>query len=116
MYGAGINASNGLLEGLLSMDEKFKKAAETLAKTFADAFNKGISNRSGSGLKVDTSAAESLLSSTRFSGAGLRASNSVNVTVNAGIGTDGVAVGREIVTAIKKYERASGRVFAPVAV
>jgi hypothetical protein len=35
-----------------------------------------------------------------------------NVTVNAGIGTDGVSVGREIVKAIKRYERASGPVFA----
>lgn len=112
MYGAGIDASNGLLKGLLSMDEKFKKAAEDLAKSFADAFNKGISSRSGSGLKVDTSAAESLLSSASFRGAGLRSSSNINVTVNAGIGTDGASVGREIVTAIKKYERASGRVFA----
>jgi hypothetical protein len=35
-----------------------------------------------------------------------------NVTVNAGMGTDGVSVGREIVKAIKRYERASGPVFA----
>lgn len=36
----------------------------------------------------------------------------VNVTVNAGMGTDGTAVGREIVAQIKRYERSSGRVFA----
>ena len=35
-----------------------------------------------------------------------------NITVNAGIGTNGSQVGREIVDAIKKYERASGPVFA----
>jgi len=35
-----------------------------------------------------------------------------NVTVNAGMGVDGVSVGREIVKAIKRYERASGPVFA----
>jgi hypothetical protein len=35
-----------------------------------------------------------------------------NITVNAGIGTSGSQVGREIVDAIKKYERASGPVFA----
>lgn len=35
-----------------------------------------------------------------------------NVTVNAGIGTDGAAVGREIVDAIKRFERTSGPVFA----
>jgi hypothetical protein len=38
--------------------------------------------------------------------------NTINLTVNAGIGTNGTQVGREIVDAIKKYERASGPVFA----
>jgi len=36
----------------------------------------------------------------------------INITVNAGIGTSGAQVGREIVDAIKKYERTSGPVFA----
>jgi hypothetical protein len=35
-----------------------------------------------------------------------------NITVNAGIGTNGAQVGREIVDAIKKFERTSGPVFA----
>jgi hypothetical protein len=35
-----------------------------------------------------------------------------NITVNAGIGTDGAAVGRQIVDAIKRFERSSGPVFA----
>lgn len=38
--------------------------------------------------------------------------NTYNITVNAGIGTNGAQVGREIVDAIKRYERASGPVFA----
>jgi hypothetical protein len=39
--------------------------------------------------------------------------NSVfNITVNAGIGTSGAQVGREIVDAIKKFEKTSGPVFA----
>jgi hypothetical protein len=32
--------------------------------------------------------------------------------VNAGMGTDGAAVGESIVKAIRKYERTSGPVFA----
>jgi hypothetical protein len=36
----------------------------------------------------------------------------IYVTVNAGIGTDGAQVGREIVAQIKRYERSSGKVFA----
>jgi hypothetical protein len=47
-----------------------------------------------------------------MSSAGGSASSTYNVTVNAGMGTDGVSVGREIVKAIKRYERASGPVFA----
>lgn len=37
-----------------------------------------------------------------------------NITVNAGIGTSGAQVGREIVDAIRKFERSSGQVFARV--
>jgi hypothetical protein len=36
----------------------------------------------------------------------------INITVNAGIGTDGGAVGKQVVDAIKRYERISGPVFA----
>jgi hypothetical protein len=35
-----------------------------------------------------------------------------NITVNAGIGTNGGEVGKQIVEAIKKFERSSGPVFA----
>lgn len=45
--------------------------------------------------------------------AGMMGSN-YNITVNAGIGTDGNVVGRQIVDAIRKYERSSGQVFARV--
>lgn len=38
--------------------------------------------------------------------------STINITVNAGLGTDGAAVGREIVSAIRRYERTSGKVFA----
>lgn len=40
--------------------------------------------------------------------------NNFNISVNAGIGTDGAVVGRQIVDAIRKYERSSGQVFARV--
>lgn len=47
-----------------------------------------------------------------LSGRNVGMGNSINITVNAGIGTNGTQVGREIVDAIKRYERASGPVFA----
>lgn len=39
-------------------------------------------------------------------------SNTFVINVTAGMGTDGAALGEQIVTAIRKYERTSGRVFA----
>jgi LysM repeat protein len=38
-------------------------------------------------------------------------STSIKITVNAGMGANGASIGREIVDAIKKYERTSGPVF-----
>lgn len=38
--------------------------------------------------------------------------STINLTVNAGMGTDGYEMGRVIVDSIKKYERVSGPVFA----
>jgi hypothetical protein len=36
----------------------------------------------------------------------------ITINVNAGMGTDGAAVGEQIVNAIRRYERTSGAVFA----
>jgi hypothetical protein len=38
--------------------------------------------------------------------------NNINITVNAGLGVDGAEVGNQIIDAIKKAERRSGKVFA----
>ena len=46
-----------------------------------------------------------------LSGINSKLGTTINITVNAGIGTNGAQVGREIVDAIKKYERTSGPVF-----
>lgn len=43
---------------------------------------------------------------------GDKANPVINVTVNAGMGTDGAAVGRQVVDAILKYERTTGKIFA----
>lgn len=40
--------------------------------------------------------------------------NTINITVNAGMGSDPVSVGREVVNAIKRYEATNGKVFAGV--
>jgi hypothetical protein len=38
--------------------------------------------------------------------------STITINVSAGMGTDGAALGEQIVTAIRKYERTSGKVFA----
>ena len=46
------------------------------------------------------------------SGGAMRTGNTYNLTVNAGMGADGAAIGKQIVDAIKRYERATGPIFA----
>jgi hypothetical protein len=107
MYGAGVDLSDGLINGLLSADEKLKKAAETLAKSFRTAFNGAINGKKvTSGFvapKVDANFAEKTIA-----GSKVPASTVINVTVNAGVGTDGIAVGRSLVKVLKDYERING--------
>jgi phage-related minor tail protein len=68
----------------------------------------GIVNKPMMGLVGEAGPEAIIPLSGRNSGLG----NTFNITVNAGIGTDGAAVGRVIVDAIKKFERTSGPVFA----
>jgi hypothetical protein len=112
MYGAGIDLSDGLIAGLLSADEKLRKAAETLAKSFRDTFDKTITGKSVTSKfvapKVDANYAASAIAGSRTA----PSSSVINVTVNAGVGTDGAGVGKQIVDLIQKYERTSGKVYA----
>ncbi len=43
---------------------------------------------------------------------GASGGNTITINVSAGMGADGAAIGEQIVTAIRKYERTSGAVFA----
>jgi hypothetical protein len=112
MYGAGIDLSDGLIAGLLSADEKLRKAAETLAKSFRETFDKTITGKSVTSKfvapKVDANYAASAIAGSRTA----PSSSVINVTVNAGVGTDGAGVGKQIVDLIQKYERTSGKVYA----
>jgi hypothetical protein len=45
-------------------------------------------------------------------GGGGGSSTTYNVTVNAGMGADGANIGREIVEAVKVFERRNGPVFS----
>jgi hypothetical protein len=110
MYGAGVDLSNGLIKGLMSADDKLKLAAEKLAKSFRTAFNGAITGKKvTSGFiapKVDAEYATNAINSSRAP-----APTIINMTVNAGLGTNGASLGKDIVDAIEKYQRGSGRVY-----
>jgi hypothetical protein len=56
--------------------------------------------------------AEAVIPLDRFDDVVGKRGGSINIVVNAGMGTDGAAVGEQIVNAIRRYERTSGAVFA----
>jgi hypothetical protein len=114
MYGAGLDLTDGLIDGIMTADSKLREAARTLAKAFSTEFKAAFASGNTSNLVVDTSALDTVGPGT-FTGAGVESKGHVfNINVTAGIGTDGPAVGKEIVSAIKKYERVSGKVFVAV--
>jgi hypothetical protein len=51
------------------------------------------------------------LTPTRLSGSSAAGGTTINLTVNAGMGTQGAEVGRQIVDALKAYERRNGAVY-----
>jgi TP901 family phage tail tape measure protein len=51
------------------------------------------------------------LAGTRVSGSSSTGGTTINLTVNAGMGTQGAEVGRQIVDALKAYERRNGAVY-----
>lgn len=119
MYGQGVDLTNGLIDGLLSQDKALKTAAQTLAEAFSGAFNTTLNKTLGTGKtkvtfdKIDTSGLASGTAKQLLTNVGAAAGGAnVTVTVNAGMGADGVAIGAEIVKVIKKYEKANGKVFS----
>ena len=61
----------------------------------------------GPELFVPSSGGGTIIPNDRVSGG-----STINITVNAGMGANGAQIGQEIVSAIKRYERTSGPVFA----
>jgi phage-related minor tail protein len=79
-------------------------------RPFADG---GIVMKPISNALVGEAGPEAIIPLDRFDDVvGKRGGANVNIIVNAGMGTDGAAVGEQIVNAIRRYERTSGAVFA----
>jgi hypothetical protein len=101
MYGAGVDVSKGLVNGLLSMDEQLRIAGETLATSFINAFNEMMAQ-----FQIPTGdlAMPTKLAAGKKGSAGTTNIN-VNVKVPAGQGTK---AGKEIVKEVAKYTAKSG--------
>lgn len=89
--GIGQNISEGLVKGMLSREAMVGRAANVIAGSAVPSGALGAMGGVG------------------VAGGG---GTVINLTVNAGIGTSGAEVGRQIVDALKQYERRNGPVYA----
>jgi archaellum component FlaC len=102
---------------------RYQAMANALTKTTATSVRTGVLNKLGNIPKMATGGVvtrptlamigekgpEAVVPLNKAGGMGGAV---YNITVNAGIGTNGQEVGRQIVEAIKKFEKSSGPVFA----
>jgi TP901 family phage tail tape measure protein len=91
--GIGENVVAGYINGVKSMGAELESTVGDMALSSTVAFNGAVT--------PSASSATSMTPSSIY-----------NINVNAGMGADGAVIGREIVDAIKRYERTSGPVFA----
>ena len=105
--GGGLRESGGA--GLINPSLNSARAAQTLADRFGiTAFaNGGIVNRPMIGM-VGEAGPEAIIPLNKAGSMG----STYNITVNAGMGSDGNRIGEQIIKEIKRYERQSGPVFA----
>lgn len=132
MYGAGVDVAGGLVNGLLSQEAALIAAANKLADAFNAAYQSKINTlqipaaggnaqqttlRLGdiklAGEAVGASAqaqanaalAAKLINTDKFTAWG--STSTINVTVNAGAGTNGKAVGQTIQSLLNQYAKSS---------
>jgi hypothetical protein len=79
-----------------------KNIVEGLESTFNAPAVKAVSNAARAGIAVPTASLPSLMSG--------KAAAAINVTINAGLGTDPYALGREVNNALTKYGKISNKV------
>lgn len=103
MYGAGVDVGNGLVNGLLSMDEQLRLAGESLATSFINSFNAmmGALQVPTADLAMPTKVAANKAKAPKTGGTTVN----VNVKVPPGQGTK---AGKDIVKEVTKYAQKSG--------
>jgi hypothetical protein len=135
MYGAGIDLTDGLIAGLLSKEQELVNSATILANAFMTEFNSRVNmalpmpnapvapsmndvNLTVGAAQLDTfalakrfagSAADyyGTSESIRFANIAQKQNAPINITVNAGLGTDGKIVGQTIQSYINQYNKAN---------
>jgi phage-related protein len=89
--------------GISSPSKVFASIGKNIVGGLQSTFNapaiKAVSNRAQAGIAVPKVSLPSLMSRTSASG--------INVTINAGLGTNGPALGRQVSSAIKQYGKVS---------
>ena len=120
MYGAGVDVTNGLIEGLLSQSDQLAQAAQILADSFANSFNARMDAAINADAYLLSGVTPGMppmggdvagLGATPFRAARVPTSNTYEIHVNSGIITDPAATGEAVVNAIVRYERTNGAVW-----
>ena len=125
MFGAGVDVSNGLIEGLLSQDNALKQAAQVLADSFTVTFNAkmlefmnsnaydlaGLVTPDLSGFDA-TAGAGGARGGVMFNVASAGNAKIFEVNINAGMVADKAELGQTIVDSIVRYERTNGSIWA----
>jgi hypothetical protein len=92
--------------GISSPSKVFASIGKNIIGGLESTFNapavKAVSNAARAGISVPTASLPSLMSG--------KSAAAINVTINAGLGTDPYALGREVNNALTKYGRVSSRV------
>jgi hypothetical protein len=89
--------------GIASPSKVFAGIGKNIISGLASTFNapaiKAVSNKAQAGIAVPRVSLPSLMSNKSASG--------INITINAGLGTNGAALGRQVSSAIKQYGKVS---------
>ena len=126
MFNNGVEVAGGLVAGLMSQEKALVDAATALADAFTSTFNSMITNLkvpsqefdqitlsladiaagnvgvAGANSNMTRSLAGNYLRNTQGQGA-----QTITITVKAGLGTDGKAVGQAIQAELNKYNRSN---------
>ncbi len=89
--------------GISSPSKVFAGIGQNIINGLQSTFNapavKSVSNRAQAGISVPRTSLPSLMTSKQASG--------INITINAGLGTNGAQLGRQVSSAIKQYGKVS---------